>query len=61
MATVDAEPLSRYAVEAELTVADGAESGRAVVEIHTRLSAEPLEVPLIVVGGEGLPDTGGRR
>jgi hypothetical protein len=61
LATVDAGPPPSYAIDARLTVPEDAEPGRAVVEIHTRLSAEPFEVPLIVVGGEALPDTGGRR
>lgn len=47
-----------YSIDAELTVPDGAEPGRAILEIHTRLSAEPFEVPLVVVGGEALTDTG---
>ena len=66
LAKVDAGPPPRYAIDTELTVPDGVESGRAVVEIHTGLSAQPVKVPLRVVGAESLPDTaqpdtGGRK
>lgn len=56
-----AGPPPRYAIDTELTVPHGAEPGRAVVEIYSRLFAEQFEVPLVVVGGDALPDTGGRR
>ena len=58
LTTVDAGPPPDYAIDAELTVPEGASPGRAVVEIHTKLAAQPFKVPLRVVGGETLPDTG---
>ena len=61
LATVDAGPPPDYAIDAELTVPDEAKLGRAVVEIHTKLAAQPFKLPLRVVGAEALPDTGGRR
>lgn len=59
LATVDAGPPPRYAVDARLTVPEEAEPGRAVVAIHTRLAAEPFEVPISVVESGELADTGG--
>lgn len=58
LATVDAGSAPDYAIDAELTVPEGAVPGRALVEIHTKLAAQPDKIPFRVVGGEAPPDTG---
>lgn len=55
LATVDAGPAPDYALDAELTVPEGAEPGRAVVEIHTKLSRTPDRVPLHVLVPASVP------